>query len=276
MIQLRQGKWIPVSVRNLNRKRNNDFLIPVLLNTIIEQNLVVYNFSPKAGGLHSSSMYMINNNDIFMQVRKGETLVRLVSLETQGKRRGRGQTRTNKRAGNATLTLMFFGLVAAMMVPIKGKENFGVVRYDCSNPSNIKVYDSEACCQHDQEVQGEREKVKILQIVNTEKLSSFKCKVKSQRKLYYCGLFSYSKPILLAEEEETLVISTQDCRNMANTKIFVTPQTRKSKSLVVPGQSFIMEFKVGFQTTSNSAILCQGMDVLLECSIQNDPTRNMR
>jgi len=27
---------------------------------------------------------MINNNDIFMQVRKGETLARLVSLETRG------------------------------------------------------------------------------------------------------------------------------------------------------------------------------------------------
>ena len=147
-----------------------------------------------------------------------------------------------------------------MVVPSKGEENFGVVGCDCSNPSDIKVLDAGAHCQHDQEVQGERERVKILQIVNTAKLSGFKCKVKSHRKLYYCGLFSHSKPILSAEREETLVVSTQDCRNMTNTKIFVTPQTRKSKSLVVPGQSFIMEFEVGFKTPSNSAILCQGMD----------------
>ena len=39
------------------------FLIPVLLNTNIERNLLVSKFSPKAGALRSLSMYMINNND---------------------------------------------------------------------------------------------------------------------------------------------------------------------------------------------------------------------
>ena len=164
---------------------------------------------------------------------------------------------------------MFLGLVAALVVPTKGEENFGVVGYDCSDPSNIRVYDAGARCQQDQEIQGEPEVVKILQIVNTEKLNGFKCRVKSHKKYYYCGMFSYSKPIMSAEREETLVISTQDCRTMANTKVFVTPQARKSESIVVPGQSFIMEFELGFQTASNSAITCQGMDVLLDGSIQS-------
>ena len=31
---------------------------------------------------------------------------------------------------------------------------------------------------------------------------------------------------------------------MVNANIFVTPQNRKSESLVVPGQSYIMEFEV--------------------------------
>ena len=63
---------------------------------------------------------------------------------------------------------MFLGLVIAMTVPTKGEEKFGAVGYDCSNPSNIKVYNAEAHCQHE-EVGGERQKVKILQIENTEK-----------------------------------------------------------------------------------------------------------
>ncbi len=63
---------------------------------------------------------------------------------------------------------MFLGLVAALVVPTKGEENFGVVGYDCSDPSNIRVYDAGARCQQDQEIQGEPEVVKILQIVNTE------------------------------------------------------------------------------------------------------------
>ena len=172
VIQPRQGKWIPVSVDNLNRKNNTDFFISLLLNTIIERNLIVSKFSPppQAGALLSPSMYMINNNDIFMQVIKGETLAMLGSLEARGGERAR----RDKRPGNATLPLMFFGLVAALMVPIKGEENFGVVGYDCSDPSNIRVYDAGACCQQDQEVQGEPEVVKILQIVNTEKLSGYK------------------------------------------------------------------------------------------------------
>jgi len=45
---------------------------------------VVSKFSPQAKALHSLSMYMINNNDIFMQVRKGEMLVRLVNPEICG------------------------------------------------------------------------------------------------------------------------------------------------------------------------------------------------
>ena len=105
-----------------------------------------------------------------MQVIKGETLARLGSLEARGGERAR----RDKRPGNATLPLMFLGLVAALMVPIKGEENFGVDGYDCSDPSNIRVYDAGACCQQDQEVQGEPEVVKILQIVNTEKLSGYK------------------------------------------------------------------------------------------------------
>ena len=57
---------------------------------------------------------------------------------------------------------------------------------------------------------------------------------------------------------------------MANTKTFVTLQTWKSESLVVPGKSFMMEFKVGFQKTSSSSVQCQGMDVLQDGSIQKE------
>ena len=41
-------------------------------------------------------MYMINNNDIFMQVRKGETLARLVSLEIRGGSEAEARRRTGQ------------------------------------------------------------------------------------------------------------------------------------------------------------------------------------
>ena len=110
--------------------------------------------------------------------------------------------------------------------------------------------------------------MKILQHVTTEQLSGYKCEVRAHRKLYYCGMFSYSKPILSAEKETSVVISAQSCSEMANSKIFITPQGRKSESIVVPGRTYVMEFEVGFQTVSNSKIKCQGQDILLDGSIQ--------
>ena len=47
----RQGKWIQINVCNLKKKSNNDFLFPVLLNTVIECNLVVSKFSTQVGVL---------------------------------------------------------------------------------------------------------------------------------------------------------------------------------------------------------------------------------
>ena len=79
----RQGKWIPISVLNFNKNSNNDFLFPVLLNTIIEHNLVVSKFSPQAGVLRSPSMYMFNNNNIFIKVRNSKTMAKLVNLAMQ-------------------------------------------------------------------------------------------------------------------------------------------------------------------------------------------------
>ena len=41
-------------------------------------------------------------------------------------------------------------------------------------------------------------------------------------------MFCYSKPILSAEREMSVVISAPSCSEMANNKIFITPQGRKS------------------------------------------------
>ena len=91
-LQPSQGKWIPLSY-NLSQRNDNDFLYPVLFNTIIERNLVVSKFSPKAGVQCSTAMYIINNNDIFVQVRKGESPGRIVQLEMRGITRTEGESR---------------------------------------------------------------------------------------------------------------------------------------------------------------------------------------
>ena len=155
-----------------------------------------------------------------------------------------------------------------LAVPVESGDEFRAVGYDCSTPTDIRMYDADAHCRNSPQIASEPATVKILQHVNTEQLSGYKCEVRAHRKLYYCGMFSYSKPILSAEREVSVVISAPSCSEMANSKVFITPQGRKSEAIVVPGRTYIMEFKVGFQTASNSEIKCQRQDILLDGSIQ--------
>ena len=56
------------------------FLYPAVFNSIIECNLMISKFSPQAGALRSPAIYNFNDNDIFVQMKKGESLGKLVNL----------------------------------------------------------------------------------------------------------------------------------------------------------------------------------------------------
>ena len=59
----------------------NDFIFLILFNTVVEKNIFASKFSPRAGVLRSPAIYMINhNNDIFVQMKRGESVGKLVSL----------------------------------------------------------------------------------------------------------------------------------------------------------------------------------------------------
>ena len=65
-----QGAWVYLT-EDSKQVSGNDFIFPVLFNTIIEKNIFASKFSPRAGVRHSPAIYMINhNNDIFVQVKK--------------------------------------------------------------------------------------------------------------------------------------------------------------------------------------------------------------
>ena len=99
VLQPRQGRWIPLSC-NFDHRKNNEFLFPVLFNTLVERNLIASKFSPQAGASRSCAIYIINNNDIFVQVKRGESLGQIISLEMQGNPGvGRGDRETVPEQG---------------------------------------------------------------------------------------------------------------------------------------------------------------------------------
>ena len=75
-----QGTWVYFAEEPEHICGDN-FIFPILFNTVIEKNLFASKFSPRAGVLRSPAIYIINhNNDIFVQMKKGESVGKLVSL----------------------------------------------------------------------------------------------------------------------------------------------------------------------------------------------------
>ena len=87
----------------------------------------------------------------------------------------------------------------------------------------------------------EDQEVTIVQRITEQWLTGFKCSVKLHWKSYYCGLLSYAKPILSAEQEEILLISAQECSSMADTSKFQTPRRNHLKPITVPGEEVYYE-----------------------------------
>ena len=91
---------------------------------------------------------------------------------------------------------MFVGMLAVLGAQVSAKDEYKVEAYDCPQPMNIKIFDRVAHCKFNPEVEGVPEKIAILQHVDSQTVNGYKCQVTSHWKMYFCGLWSYSKPIM--------------------------------------------------------------------------------
>ena len=78
-----QGEWVHL-IEEPWQNLKNVFFFPVLFNTIVEKCLFASKLSPWAGVSRSPAIFMINHtNDVFVQLKRGESLGRLISLVVQ-------------------------------------------------------------------------------------------------------------------------------------------------------------------------------------------------
>ena len=82
LIQPKEGKWIYVNYGS-EKVQPGEFLQLMLLNTIIEQNLHESKFSPRAGSRKAPAIFIINTEDFFVQLKRGEALGTLVWLRAK-------------------------------------------------------------------------------------------------------------------------------------------------------------------------------------------------
>ena len=115
---------------------------------------------------------------------------------------------------------LLFCIILMFNKGVEGSETQSISGYDCSSPKDLKIWDAATRCKDQAERKLEEKEVTIVQRITEQWLSGYKCSVKLHRKSYYCGLLSYAKPILSAEQEEKLLLSTQECSSMADTSKF--------------------------------------------------------
>ena len=162
-----------------------------------------------------------------------------------GSQRG-GWTRQRRSANKGDQLPFLLFIIAIINQEVEGKDSQTIRVYDCSNPRDLKIWDASTKCKDESERKRENQEVTIVQRITKQWLSGFKCSVKLHWKSYYCGLLSYTKPILSAEQEETLLISVQECSSMADTSKFRTPRRNHLKPIAVPGEMYITEFEKGY------------------------------
>ena len=128
-MHLVEGSW---------QNNKNDFLFPILFNTIVEKNLFASKFSPLAGVSRSPAIYMINhNNDIFVQMKRGESLEKLVSLMVKNENR-----RVSTREEGAT-HLLFEGLIDVLAEQANAEDILLELALDCTQGSSVQRFRDE-------------------------------------------------------------------------------------------------------------------------------------
>ena len=122
-------------------------------------------------------------------------MVTAVEFEPRDQRQRYDGGQQRKRARNGTIPLLFLGIIEVLTNPTKGETLISSGMIEANPVSHIQVYYVGARCQVDTELPGEKTSVKVVQLMENEELKGFKCRITSHKKSYYCGLFSYSKPI---------------------------------------------------------------------------------
>ena len=132
-----------------------------------------------------------------------------------------------------------FCILVIINQEVEKKDSQSIRGYDCSSPRDLKIWDASTRRKDESERILKDQEVTIVQRITKQRLTGFKCSVKLHWKSYYCGLLSYAKPILSAEQEETFLISAQEFSSMADTSKFRTPRWNHLKPIAVPGETYI-------------------------------------
>ena len=175
-----------------------------------------------------------------------------------------GRTGQRRSANKGQILPFLFFILTIIDQEEEGKDSQSIRGYDCSSPRDLKIWDASTKCKDKWERKIEDQKVTIVQRINEQWLTGFKCSVKLHWKSYYCGLLSYAKPILSAEQEETLLISSQECSSMADTSKFRTYRQNHLKPITVPVETYITEFENGYQDTADRGVHCCCIRLILD------------
>ena len=122
-IKPKEGKWIHVNY-GLEIVQPGEYLQPMLLNTIVEPNLYELKYSPTLGSRKTPAIYIINTNDFFVQLKRGQMFGTVVWL------------RANNEGGEEVLTCCRNCCSCSSSSPSSSRRSRArgpIMCYDCSS-----------------------------------------------------------------------------------------------------------------------------------------------
>ena len=139
--------------------------------------------------------------------------------------------------------------------------------YNCDEPLSIAVFGAnERCGGAREEGQGQVTPGFLLQHTRIRRFRGFRCSVTRSRVTFYCGLWSYARPIPQHTGSIPLEVTAAECSTICRIKKYRPSNSFKKGTydITVPGVTVFDRSELGWSGTMAGAVKCQGATTILE------------
>ena len=166
---------------------------------------------------------------------------------------------------------MFFFVICSTMILARGSEAPppppSMTAYNCKEPLSIAVFGAnERCGGTREEGQGPVTPGFLLQKTKIRHFHGFRCSVTRSRVTFYCGLWSYARPIPQHTGSVPLAITAVECSTICRLRKYRPSNSFKKGTydVSVPGVTVFDISEIGWSGTMAGAVKCQGATTILE------------
>lgn len=137
--------------------------------------------------------------------------------------------------------------------------------WDCSNPTNLKVYDSSDRCTPEAVAPVPKVKAWVVQHTPITEISGYRCTITRKETAFICGLWSYEKALRSSGGQEPFTLTGPQCEVLVRTKNWRADTNGKTTlfPVVVPGYTSVNVAELGWSGLVGGDTACQGRSTVI-------------